>query len=309
MDNYAQLIERIAQMAHLPLEDIERKVEAKRAKLSGLISKEGAAQIIAAELGINFEKERIKLGELMQGMKRVHVVGKIVDLFPVRTYSKNGKEGKVAAFTLADETNRVRTVLWDMSHISLIENETFKVGDMLEISNAAVRNGELHLSAFSDIKQSSEQIASVAVGKLFSLLKLSEVKSGQSLKTRAFIVQTFDPRYFEVCPDCGRKVMEEVCSTHGKVVPRRRSLLSLVLDDGSETIRGVLFHDQILKLGISEEEIFSLERFQEKKQALLGEEKIFTGNVRSNTLYNTVEFTIEGIDDISTEQLLQELQA
>ncbi len=308
MDNYAQLIERIAQIAHLPLQDIERKVEAKRAKLSGLISKEGAAQIIAAELGINFEKERIKLGELMQGMKRAHVVGKIVDLFPVRTYSKNGKEGKVATFTLADETSRVRTVLWDMSHISLIENETFKVGDMLEISNAAVRNGELHLSAFSDIKQSSEQFASVAIGKSFSLLKLSEVKSGQSLKTRAFIVQAFDPRYFEVCPDCGRKVMEEACSTHGKVVPRKRSLLNLVLDDGSETIRGVLFHDQILKLGISEEEIFSLERFQEKKQALLGEEKIFTGNVRSNTLYNTIEFIIEGIDDISTEQLLQELQ-
>jgi len=39
----------------------EAKVEDKKAKLSGLISKEGAAQIIAAELGVNFEDQDLKL--------------------------------------------------------------------------------------------------------------------------------------------------------------------------------------------------------------------------------------------------------
>lgn len=58
MDNYNQLVERISAASKLPKEEIERKVEGKRAKLSGLVSKEGAAQIVAAELGINFDKER-----------------------------------------------------------------------------------------------------------------------------------------------------------------------------------------------------------------------------------------------------------
>ena len=110
MQNYDLLIERIAKSAKLEKEEIERRVEAKKAKLSGLISKEGAAQIIAAELGISFEDQDLKISELMPGMKRVNVIGKIITLFPVREYSKNGREGKVANFVIADETGNTRVV-------------------------------------------------------------------------------------------------------------------------------------------------------------------------------------------------------
>ena len=307
MDNYIQLIGRISQLAHLPLEDIERKIEAKRAKLSGLVSKEGAAQIIAAELGVNFEKERIKLSELVQGMKRAHVTGKVVEVFPIRTYTKNGKEGKVATLVLADDTTRVRTVLWDMTHIALVERGEIKEGDVVEISNAGVRNGELHLSAFADIKQSGELFKDVASSRMLPLMKLGDAKPGQSLKTRAFIVQIFEPRYFEVCPECGKKVAEGACAMHGTVVPNRRALLSIVLDDGTESLRSVFFGEQILKLGLSEEDIFSLERFHEKKGMLLGEEKFFSGNIKNNTLFNTVELTVESVDDVQPELLVREL--
>ena len=60
MDNYLELLEKISNVSGVAKEEIERKIEAKRAKLSGLVSKEGAAQIVAAELGVNFEKEKIK---------------------------------------------------------------------------------------------------------------------------------------------------------------------------------------------------------------------------------------------------------
>ena len=72
MQNYDLLIERIAKMASLDKAEIEKRVEAKKAKLSGLISKEGAAQIIAAELGINFENQDLKISELVAGMRRVN---------------------------------------------------------------------------------------------------------------------------------------------------------------------------------------------------------------------------------------------
>ena len=51
---------RYAKHSGLNVEEVNRKIEAKRAKLSGLISQEGAAQIVAAELGINFENEKLK---------------------------------------------------------------------------------------------------------------------------------------------------------------------------------------------------------------------------------------------------------
>ena len=293
MDSYVQLIERIAASAKITPADVENRIEAKRAKLSGLVSREGAAQIVAAELGVNFEKERVKLAELTQGMRRAHVVGKVIELFPVRSYNKNGKEGKVANLVLADESARVRVVLWDVNHITLVEQGKISVGDVLEVSNAMVRNGELHLSSFGDIHQSKEVMSEVVAAAAIGALKLKDAKAGQRLQTRAFVVQVFDPRYFEVCPDCGRKVVDEACATHGKVTPKRRALLNLVLDDGTESLRSTLFGEHILQLGFSEEEIFSLERFVEKKHALLGEEKVFSGNVRQNTLYNTIEFTVD----------------
>src|SRR3989344_5989718 len=124
MDNYKNLVDKIALASKLTGDEIERKVEAKRAKLSGLVSKEGAAQIVAAELGINFEKERMKISELVQGMKRANVVGKILKVFPIRSFSKNGREGKVCNFMLADESSNVKAVLWDANHIGLTSHNT-----------------------------------------------------------------------------------------------------------------------------------------------------------------------------------------
>ncbi|MBI2632532.1 hypothetical protein HYW75_06000 [Candidatus Pacearchaeota archaeon] len=308
MDNYAKLLERISQASRLQKEELERKVEAKRAKLSGLVSKEGAIQIVAAELGINFDRERMKISELVQGMKRVNVAGKILNIFPIRQYNKNGREGKVANMVIADESSNIKIVLWDISHIALIENGKIKTGDVIEIGNAMIRNGELHLSSFSDIKQSNERIDNVVTKRVYHIKRISDAKTGQDLKTRAVIVQAFDPRYFEVCSECGKKVIDSECKIHGKVEPKRRALINVVLDDGTDNIRALLSNELAIKLGLGEEDIFSLEKFYEKKSSVIGEEKFFAGSIRSNALYNTTEFNIESIEDFSIEDLIKDLE-
>lgn len=309
MDNYTKLVERISNSAGVTVEDVERRIEAKRAKLSGLVSKEGAAQIVAAELGVNFELERMKISELVQGMKRVNVLGKIIEIMPVREYDKNGRQGKIGRLIIADESGNCRVVLWDTNHISLIEQDKIKKGDVLEISNGNMKENEIHLSSFSDIKKSNEKIDKVISEKVFTMKKLSDISAGQSISTRAVIVQMFEPRYFEVCPECGKRVHEEGCAVHGKVEGKKRALLNFVLDDGTGSIRCVLFGDEIKRLGLTDEEIFSLEKFAEKKNALLGDEKIFTGNIRSNQLYNTIEFSVEKVDEINVDALIKELEA
>ncbi len=309
MDNYNQLIERISRSSSLPKEEIERKIEAKKAKLSGLISKEGAAQIVAAELGINFSQERLKISELVEGMKRANLIGKIIKIGPIREFNKNGREGKVANLTLADETANVRVVLWDTNHISLVEKEKIKENSTIEITNASVRNGELHLSSFADIKISNENIDAVKSEKMYVERKLSDSKPGESIRTRAIILKAFDPRYFEVCPECGKRAVDEECKTHGKVVPLKRALLNLIVDDGSETMRSVVFGDQINSLGLTKEEIFSLEEYTKIKDRILGEEKIFIGNIKNNSLYNTIEFNIERIESPDLDNLIKELEA
>jgi len=309
MDNYDQLVQKIANYSKLDVAEIVRRVEAKRAKLSGLVSKEGAAQIVAAELGINFDKEKLKISQLVDGMKRANTLGKIINVSPVRTFNKNGREGKVANLVIADESSNAKVVLWDTNHISLVENGSLNIGDVVEISNGNVRMGEIHLSSFADIKKSKESMNNVVTQKVISVKKLNEVKSGDNIKTRAIIVQTFDPRYFEVCPECRKRVLEGECKIHGKVKGEKRALLNFVVDDGNETLRAVVFGDHMNKLGLTNEEIFDLEKFQTKKNELLGVEKIFSGSIRTNQLYNTTEFNIENVEEVNVQELIKELEA
>jgi hypothetical protein len=307
MDGYDALVGRISSSSGLAVEEIDRKVEAKRAKLSGLVSKEGAAQIVAAELGINFDKERMNISELVQGMKRANVLGKVIQVLPIREYNKNGRSGKIGRFVLADESSNTNVVLWDTNHIGLIEKGDITEGQVVEVSNANIRNGELHLSSFSDIKKSNEKIGDVVEGKVFAEKKILEVSDGDNLSLRAFVLQVFDPRYFEVNVETGKKVTEEDRANGVKI--QKRALLNLVLDDGSESIRTVLFGEQINKLGLTEEEVFSLEKFGEKKEGLLGEEMIFIGKVRNNSFSGNLEMTVEDVQRVNTEELVKVLEA
>ncbi len=308
-ENYKQLAEFISQQSGLSVEEIERRVEAKRAKLAGLISKEGALQVIAAELNINFDKQSIKISQIVTGMRKINIVGKVINLFPIREYNKNGRSGRIGSFVLADDTSNIRTVLWDENHIELIANGQIYQEGVVEISNATLRNGELHLNSFSEIKPSNKNMGNIITVKPATKKRIIEFNPNDSVNTRAFIVQMFEPKFFNVCSECRKKVSDTgECNTHGKVVPERRALLSFVIDDGSDSIRAVMFSDQLDKL-FTKEELESQELFAVKKSELLGKEIIITGQVRRNTLYNSNEFIVNGIEEINLDKLIEELEA
>ena len=307
LQNYSQLVERIAKSSGLSVEDIDRRVEAKRAKLSGLISKEGAAQVVAAELGISFDKEKMKLSEILSGMKKVNVVGKIIEIMPVRQFNKEGRIGKVVNFVIADETSNTRAVLWDTNHIALIEQGKIKENDIIEITNANVRDSELHLTGFSDIKLSNEKIRDVKIERAFHESNIEDLKQNQNITLRAIIVQMFEPRFFTVCPGCNKKVSETgECAEHGKVVGEKRALLSMVIDDGTETIRAVLFSKQIEKIMVKEE--LEGESFLKKREELLGKEMLISGQVRKNKLYDNLELFVEELKEVDVDELIAKLE-
>ncbi len=310
MQNYELLIERISKASGIEKVEVERKVEAKKAKLSGLISKEGAAQIIAAELGISFENQDLKISELMPGMRKVNVIGKIINVFPIREYEKNGKSGKVANLILADETGNCRVVLWDTNHISLLENEEIKEGSVVEIKNASTRDNEIHLSGFGELKLSDQIIENVKTEKETTEKSISELDNGQSVRLRALIVQMFPIRFYNTCPQCNKKVIETdgfVCAEHGKVEPKPKGILNLVVDDGTEAIRTVLFSESINKLQ-NEIELQNPETFAAFKEDLLGTEVFVEGNVRRNAMFNNLELITTNVEKVDVEKLIQTLE-
>ena len=305
--NYLQLVEFISQSSGVSIEDIERKIEAKQAKLAGLISKEGAAQVIAAELNVNFDKQMIKIAQMVPGMRKINLVGKIIELAPIREYNKNGRSGKIGSFVLADDTSNVRTVLWDENHIDLIGKGDIKMDVVVEIGNASIRNGELHLGSFSEIKVSKKKIDNVVTEKPVFVKKVKDFNVGDNVSARAFIVNMFEPKFFEVCPECRRKAVNGNCNDHGQIKPEKRSLLSLVIDDGSENIRCTIFHDVLEKI-ISMEELENLELFVVNRKELLGKEMIVKGQVRKNQMFDSNDFIINEMEDIKLDELITELE-
>jgi replication factor A1 len=310
--NYDNIIERISKSSGLGKEEIDRRVEAKRAKLSGLISKEGAAQVIAAELGISFDNEKLKINELLPNMRKVNVVGKVISRFPVRTFVKNGKEGKVANIVIADETSNIKAVFWDVNHIGLIERDEIIEGRVIEITNASMRGNEVHLGSFSDVKLIDDELKDVVEGKISREKKISEVKNSDNARLRAFVVQTFGPKIFDVCPECRKKAIQDAdgfsCEQHGRVVPERRALLNLVLDDGTETLRAVVFSNNFSELGILDWENSDEEKIFVQRQGLLGKELFFIGDIRNNKFFNNLELIVDKIEEIDLDNLIMDLE-
>ena len=309
--NYERIVRKISSSSGLEVDDIERRVEAKRAKLAGLISREGAAQIIAAELGISFDNEKLKIDELLPGMRKVNVTGKVINLSPVRSFTtKSGDESKVCNLLLADETSNIKVVLWDTNHINLVENGQIKEGSVVEIVNASMRETEIHLGSFSEFKPSQEMISNVKTEKIVQEKNIIDFKNGMNVSVRAFIVQSFEPRFFYVCPECRKKAVSGsegfVCAEHGKVAAEKRALINFVIDDGTETMRTVAFHEQLKNFGITEFE--NPEMLIQQRENLLGKEMIFSGNVRTNKFFNNNEFIIEDANEINVDGLISNLE-
>ncbi len=305
LGNYERIVEKIAKHSGLSVDEVNRKIEAKRAKLSGLISQEGAAQIVAAELGINFENEKLKIEELLPGMRKINISGKIVRLFPIRSFkTQKGEDGKVLNLVLADETSNIKVVLWDTNHIALVEKGEINEGDVVDISNGSMRENEMHLGSFSEFKRSSKEIGEVRTDRVVREKKISDFKLGDSLSVRAFIVQAFQPKFFEVSKETGKKLTES--EREKGVATDRKALINIVIDDGTETIRAVIFNDNLSVLGLNDLE--NSERLSYQIEALLGREMIFSGNVRKNNFFNNEEFIIDGVKEVNLDELIANLE-
>ncbi len=315
--SYEELVKLIANSAKIDASEVISKVNEKKARLSDLISLEGAAQIVAAELGVSFDKQKVKVDGLLVGMRKVSLVSKILRVYPIRSFKTKTREGKVANLILGDDSGTVKGVLWDLKHIKELEDGNIKEGSTVEINEGNVRQGqfgkELHLGSTSQFKLSSAIMENVAEFKpqvqAAVQKKISELAENDRAAVRAVVVQAFEPKFFSVCPECGRKPMMEgdkfKCNDHGMVIPKERSLMSVVLDDGTANIRAVGFNEVIAKLfKVKEEEIRGL---ADRKNDILGKEIIFTGRVRKNKMFDNLEFIMSGTEEIDPEKLINDL--
>ncbi len=326
--SYDEIIAKIMEKSGLGEAELADKVGRKTAQLAGLVSREGAAHIVASELGIRLVDQlsgRLQVKNILNGMRDVETVGKVLQVFEERQFSTNGREGKVASLQVADETGGIRAVLWNEQ----AENaKGIRVGDVVKVKGAYVRerNGlkELHLNDRSvllvnppgetvDVDVSLPQQQKAAVARK----KLSELSDSDSIvEVLGTVVQVFDIKFFEVCPNCGKRAKPLngtfSCGNHGEVKPAYSYVMNTVIDDGTETMRLVLFRrmaERLLKK--AEQEILSYrlqpDAFQQAKNDLLGSFVKAIVRVNRNDMFDRLELVAQEIYEASPDEEIARL--
>ena len=301
---YEKIVERIKNEANISESEIDAKINQKMKQLSGLISKEGAAHIVANELGIKLFDSfsgKLQIKNILAGLRNVETIGKVLQVYELREFTTQDRQGKVASLVIGDETGTIRAVLWgdQADNIKNIEK-----GMTIKIVGAYVRdnNGviELHLNDRSKLilNPEGETVKEVKqeASERKQINQLTE-KDG-AVEILGTIVQVFDPRFFEICPQCSKRMKNVegsfVCDAHDNVEPDYSYVLNLVVDDGTDNIRTVFFRDAMEKLtNSSKEKILTYrndpEKFEEVKTDLLGNIIKVNGRVKKNLFFDRIE--------------------
>ncbi len=307
-----QIKERISQKTGLSEDEVNQKIKAKLRQLPGLISEEGAAHIVANELGVKLFDigEKLQIKNILSGMRNVDVVGKVLQKYELREFNKENTSGKVANILIGDETGVVRVVLWH-KQAELVNQ--LNEGDVVKIRGGYVRenNGrkEVHLSEVSKLiinppgVEVSVQPYAPQESQRKQIVDINENDS--NVEILATIVQVFDINFFEVCLQCNKRIRLRdegfFCQTHGKVQPEYNYVLNMYLDDGSDNIRAVFWRDQVNELlGMGKEQVLAFKddpsKFEPIKKELLGNIIKASGRANKNQNFDRIELVISKVD-------------
>lgn len=166
------------------------KLAAERTRTGGLLSDETLLRLIAAKFGVQVQQNTIQncgvlsTSRLFAGLYDVTVAGRLIAVFPAKTFQGAEKSGKFATLMLADKEGLLRVVLWN-EKAELIERGELKAGQTVRLVHGYTREDrygktELHLGTKSQVKFVPEaQTGEVAsVEKFTSKISTLNINSG-----------------------------------------------------------------------------------------------------------------------------------
>ncbi|MAG78604.1 hypothetical protein CL616_04545 [archaeon] len=321
---YDDILARIEKEKGISKEEVEGKIKDKLKQLSDLISKEGAAHIIANELGVKLYDvgvKKAKVNQLNTMLKSVELLGKVVQIYEIREFKVASREGRVVNMLIGDETGSCRLVLWDEKQIKEVEEGKVKQGDVVRVSGCYVKQNnmnymELHMGNKGDWVINPEG-ESVEVKSFTETERkdIKDLKENDNATIVGTLVQVFEPRFYDSCPECSKKVEYRddgfYCAQHGKVESKAQGVLNIVFDDGTENIRVVCFRDNVNKV-LDVENVVDLkentEKFTEVQRKIAGKQLEISGRVKKNDFFNRLEMTANDVKDANPKDLAGEIK-
>jgi len=317
------IISHISEKANIPQEDVLTRINDKMNEFSGLVSEEGAAYLIAKEMGVDLntetQKKDLKIENIVSGMRSVSIKAGIVEITQLNNFNKSdGSIGRVQNLILGDETGTIRMSLWD-DQTELITK--IKKGDSIEIKNAYSKDNNRGLV---ELRLGKKTIVKSLLGNPVKVIAQTGVV--QNTRTPIFLVKQDGVKYeiegtvlqwftknafFYVCPTCNKRVTSHegnvyTCEEHGEVTAIKHMVISTIIDDGSASIRCVFFRDVATKL-IGTENINNYEELDGLSGTVLGKYINVKGRSKYNTFFNALELIVEDFSEVNVSEKLKNM--
>ncbi|MFH1470466.1 MAG: hypothetical protein ABIF01_01850 [Candidatus Micrarchaeota archaeon] len=123
---------------------LEELIQEKEEKFHGLLTREAAIYAISKEMNIRSSEKPISVSEVGPQTRRATVTGRVSQIFEVKRFEKNGKQGRVCRVFLADEKAERALVLWNVD-VDYLEKGKVLKDDLIEVRGAYVKGDELQL--------------------------------------------------------------------------------------------------------------------------------------------------------------------
>jgi len=224
-----EIVEEIVRRSGLSREEVMDKIWKLRERI-GIIDLKSAAILVGREYGLSFSLQapvssQLKICDLLPGMSRVEVVGRIVRVLPPREFDySDGRKGQVGSVFLADETGTIRLVLWG-EKAEVLQSEEFKKGRILKVKNGFVRQGrdgkpELSIGSGGSIELDPPDVDPESLPEVSgSFADLSDLKEGMEVNVIGKVVSKAEVKSF-TRPDGSEGRVASFFITDGKSVVR-----------------------------------------------------------------------------------------
>lgn len=134
-------------------EEFQQRIKEKIDEFGGLLSEEGAALIVATDLGVDLQVEKprefLQVKDLAVGMNDISLCARVTCVSAVKEFQRDSGTGRVANIEVMDKTGSTRIVLWD----DMVDfTKDLNKGDIVEVRGGYVKKGfregvEIHVSA------------------------------------------------------------------------------------------------------------------------------------------------------------------
>ncbi|MEX2723690.1 MAG: DUF2240 family protein [Candidatus Freyarchaeota archaeon] len=235
-----EILTRIVKSGKISREEALKRINEKKRKMGGLLTDEGAAHLVAKELGldvyenISYKKPALEIKDISLEMRNVTITGVITRIFPAKEFtSKDGRKGKMASILISDNSGEIRLVLWG-EHVEQIEKGKIKEGQIVRVFYGYVKEGlkgnpEIHLGYRGRLEIEPKDVKPSDYPKpKTGLIKISEIEPNMMSVDTVGVIQRLSPTSEFTRPD----------GSHGRVC-------NATMVDESGEIRVVFWDDQV----------------------------------------------------------------